>query len=145
MRTIIIAWGLTMITAVAYCQTEEEEIKAALTDMWDAIENNDIERYASHLHPVISVFGETNPYLAEGKELEVSNVKGWLDQSSGVHTEMHQPVVTIQGSVAWIVYYWTDSGTTQGEFFSSRGKSTRIFVKEGEHWLCIHAHHTLVE
>lgn len=43
---------------------------------------------------------------------------------------MHHPQVTLRGTVAWITYYWTDSGSDQSRPFSSRGKSTRIFVKE---------------
>ena len=61
-----------------------------------------------------------------------------------VHTEMHQPEVTVRGDVAWITYYWTDSGFANGERFTSRGKSTRIFVKEDGRWLVIHGHYTAV-
>jgi hypothetical protein len=57
---------------------------------------------------------------------------------------MHQPEVKVIGEVAWITYYWTDSGLVDGKRFSSRGKSTRIFVKEKEKWLCIHGHYTAV-
>jgi len=55
---------------------------------------------------------------------------------------MEDPRVIIKGKVAWIVYYWSDSGN--GKTFVSRGKSTRIFVKEDEKWLCIHGHYTLM-
>jgi len=72
------------------------------------------------------------------------NVAGFLQTSRNVHTEMHQPEVTVVSDVAWIVYYWTDSGETNGESFSSRGKSTRIFVRENGRWLCIHGHYTAV-
>ncbi|MFQ5792327.1 MAG: nuclear transport factor 2 family protein [Acidobacteriota bacterium] len=48
------------------------------------------------------------------------------------------------GSVAWITYYWTDWGEIEGERFTSRGKSTRIFVKEDGKWLCIQGHYTAV-
>ena len=57
---------------------------------------------------------------------------------------MHQPQVTVRGTVAWITYYWTDEGTIDGKRFTSRGKSTRIFVKEDGRWLCIHGHYTAV-
>ncbi|MCZ6693723.1 MAG: hypothetical protein O6939_07445 [Bacteroidetes bacterium] len=46
--------------------------------------------------------------------------------------------------MAWIVYDWSDSGTSNGKAFASRGKSTRIFVKEDGKWLCIHGHYTLL-
>ena len=122
----------------------EEEVKATLVDMWAAIEEGDVERYASYIHPDITVFGENDVYLAEGKELEVRGIADWVGRAEGVHTEMHQPRVTIRGDVAWIVYYWTDSGVAGGQRFTTRGKSTRIFVKEDGRWLCIHAHFTTV-
>ena len=42
-------------------------------------------------------------------------------------------------------HYWTDEGVSQNTRFTSRGKSTRIFVRENGRWLCIHGHYTLVE
>jgi len=145
MKTALVTLYLVLQWSAGYCQSDEIQIKGVLTDMWDAIEKNDLERYAGHLHPEISVFGETNPFLAQGKDLEVGNVKRWLEQANSVHTEMHHPIVTIRGDVAWLVYYWTDSGKVREEDFSSQGKSTRIFVKEDGQWLCIHSHFTLVD
>jgi ketosteroid isomerase-like protein len=124
--------------------SDEESIKAALVDMWDAIEKGDLERYASHVHPDFTSFRETDPYLNEGKTYELSSVAGWMERSPGVHTEMHQPEVTVRGETAWITYYWTDANTAvDGSRQTSAGKSTRIFVKESGRWLCIHGHYTL--
>jgi ketosteroid isomerase-like protein len=123
---------------------EATEIKTTLTAMWDAIEKGELDRYASYLHPSFTSFGETDVYLAEGKDAEIENYREYLTRAKNIHTEMHQPAVTIRGDVAWITYYWTDSGSVEGKHFSSRGKSTRIFVREGGKWLCIHAHHTSV-
>ena len=120
------------------------EVEAALLAMWDAIERGDAEAYAEYVHPDFTQFGENDPYLAQGKDLEVSAIRDYVRRATNVHTDMHQPIVTIRGDVAWIVYYWTDSGYTQGERFTSRGKSTRIFVREGGRWLCIHGHYTAV-
>lgn len=122
--------------------TATREVKETLIAMWDAIEQGDLDRYASYIHPDFTAFGESDLYLAEGKELELRGVADYLGRARGVHTEMHQPRVTIRGDVAWIVYYWTDSGWVEGERMTSRGKSTRIFVREGDRWLCIHGHYT---
>jgi ketosteroid isomerase-like protein len=126
--------------------TEDEKtaVKQTLIDMWDAIEKEDIDRYASFIHPDFTQFGETDTILRVGKEAEVKGIGSWIDESENIHTEMIDPVVTINGKVAWIVYYWKDRGTTNGEHFSTRGKSTRIFVKENDRWLCIHGHYTLL-
>ena len=123
---------------------EQEEIKATLVDMWDAIEKGDLERYASYLHPDFTQFGETDPTLNVGKSTEVEAIAEWMKRSSGVHTEMEDPRVTVNGEVAWITYYWKDHGMSNGQAFSSSGKSTRIFQKENGKWLCIHGHYTLL-
>jgi ketosteroid isomerase-like protein len=123
---------------------DAEAIKAALVDMWDALEKGDLDRYASHLHPDFTAFGETDPYLNEGKAYELRSVADWIRRVPGVHTEMHQPRVTVRGDTAWITYYWTDAGTGRdGVRQTSAGKSTRIFVKENGRWSCIHGHYTL--
>jgi len=123
---------------------QEEEVKTTLINMWEAIEKEDIELYASYIHPDFTQFGESDPTLRIGREAEVNGTNEWIKNSSNIHTEMEEPIVVIKDSVAWIIYYWKDSGTTNGTVFSSRGKSTRIFVKENGRWLCIHGHYTLL-
>lgn len=124
--------------------SEEEAVKQTLVAMWDAIESADVDRYASYIHPDFTAFGEYATYIARGEELEVAGYADYLKRASNVHTNMHQPEVTVKGDVAWITYYWTDHGMSGGERFTSRGKSTRIFVKEDGKWLCIHGHYTAV-
>lgn len=123
---------------------EKEIIESTLIDMWDAIEKGDIERYASYIHEDFTQFGEYDSVLRSGKMSEVKGIKDWIESSSPIHTEMHEPKVTINGNTAFITYYWLDAGSTDGEPFSTRGKSTRIFVKENGKWLCIHGHYTLL-
>ncbi|WP_420400082.1 YybH family protein [Flagellimonas sp.] len=129
---------------VATVEEEKEAIKSTLISMWDAIEKGDVERYATYVHPDFTQFGETDSILRVGKETEVRGVAAWVKESEGIHTEMDEPLVTVKGNVAWITYYWRDKGITNGEPFASRGKSTRIFVKENGNWLCIHGHYTLL-
>ncbi len=125
-------------------EEDKEAIKQTLIGMWDAVEKEDMESYAAYIHPDFTQFGETDSVLSVGKSVEVAGVTSWLENSSDIHTEMHEPIVTIKGQVAWIVYYWSDRGITDGTVFTSRGKSTRIFVKEDGKWLCIHGHYTLL-
>jgi ketosteroid isomerase-like protein len=144
--------GLTALVVLATAQprtltaqSAEDAVKQTLIDMWDAIEQGDLERYATYVHDDFTSFGETDTYLNEGKAYELRSVRGWTERSSGIHTDMHQAEVTIRGDVAWITYYWTDESTSRitGERSTSRGKSTRIFVQEDGRWLCIHGHYTL--
>lgn len=148
MRTVLACALIATMPALAAGQSpnakDVAEIKAALVAMWDAIEQGDVDRYATYLHPDFTSFGENDTYLAEGKETEVRNYRAYLQRATGVHTDMHQPVITVRGDTAWITYYWTDSGMLDGKRFTSRGKSTRLFVREGGRWLCIHGHYTAV-
>lgn len=136
--------GLCACCTSTPTNTSEEEIKVTLLEMWDAIEKEDIEKYASFIHPNFTQFGESDPVLLEGKDAEVSGTLAWINDSKNIHTEMIDPKVTIKGDCAWITYYWSDHGTSNGKDFSSKGKSTRIFVKENGKWLCIHGHYTLL-
>jgi len=144
-RSLIPLLALALAAAPLRAQTSDElEVIETLNAMWAAIEAGDVDAYASYVHADFTQFGENDVYLAEGKELEVRAMADYLTRASNVHTEMHQPRVTVQGDVAWISYYWTDSGYSGGERFTSRGKSTRIFVREDGRWLCIHGHYTAV-
>jgi ketosteroid isomerase-like protein len=121
-----------------------EAVKATMVAMWAAIEAGDAAQYATYIHPTFTQFGENDTYLAEGKAEEVRSIASYVQRAKQVHTVMHQPDVTVRGAVAWVTYYWTDEGFVDGKRFTSRGKSTRIFVKEGGRWLCIHGHYTAV-
>ena len=140
---IQLAFVLSTLPAPA-SDEDAEAVKAVLVDMWEAVEKGDVERYQAHIHPDFSQFGENHLYLAEGKALEVSGMADYMKRATGVATRMHQPKVTVRGDVAWVPYYWTDSGMVGGQRFESRGKSTRIFVKENGRWLVIHGHYTAV-
>jgi len=123
---------------------EKEAVKQTLISMWDAIENEDINAYASHIHPDFTQFGETDSLLRVGKIAEVEGISSWIETSENIKTQMHDPRITIKDNVAWIIYYWSDQGSTNGVDFATRGKSTRIFIKENGAWLCVHGHYTLL-
>lgn len=121
---------------------EQQAVISTLISMWDALEHADIERYASYIHPDFTSFGEDDTYLNQGKEYEVRTYTNYLKRAKNLHTDMHQPEVTVRGDTAWVTYYWTEGADVDGKRVTSRGKSTRIFVKENGKWLCIHGHYT---
>jgi ketosteroid isomerase-like protein len=142
LRTLIFS---LLFTSPLFAQTpskpapsDKDAILSTLTAMWDALEHADIDRYASFIHPNFTSFGEEDTYLNSGKDYEVRNYTNYLKHAKNLHTDMHQPEVTVRGDVAWITYYWTESADVDGKHVSSRGKSTRIFVRENGRWLCIH-------
>ena len=134
--------SLLVSNAVAAEQDDESQIIQSIHGMWKAVENNNLDQYLSYIHPDYSVFGEGDVYLHEGKDKERIDYADYLSRASGVRTFMHQPKVTLRGDTAWVTYHWNDAGYIKGERFRSRGKSTRVFVKEDGKWLCIHSHFT---
>lgn len=139
--------GLSAASARADDAADHQAIKDSVVAMWSAVEAGDVDAYLTHIHDDYTLFGEGDIYLQTGKALERASYTDYLGRVKNVRTFMHQPQVTVRGDTAWITYYWSDSGiyTTgakAGERFTSQGKSTRIFVKENGHWLCIHGHFT---
>ena len=127
-------------------QSDADAIKANIVAMWAAVERGDVEGYLKYVHEDYTLFGESDIYLLAGKDKERASYEDYLDRYENIRTFMHQPEVTIRGDTAWITYYWTDTGYSKaGVRFTSKGKSTRIFVKENDRWMCIHGHFTAVE
>lgn len=143
---------LFMQPAFAQTSSDADKVKQNIISMWAAVEVGDVDTYMTYIHDDYTVFGEGDIYLQSGKDKERASYADYLGRVSGVRTFMHQPEVTLRGKTAWITYYWTDSGysntknakgdTVRGERFTTKGKSTRIFVKENGKWLCIHSHFT---
>lgn len=149
MKYYLLLLGIVLVSCTSNSNTDVESekalVKETLIAMWAAIENGDIDAYANYIHPRnYTQWGETDSLLRVGKHAEVHGIKQWIDDSEGIHTEMKEEVITINGNTAWIVYFWEDEGITDGQAFATRGKSTRIFVKEDDKWLCVHGHYTLL-
>ena len=91
---------------------EKELIKSTLTDMWNAIEKGDIDRYASYIHEDFTQFGEYDSVLRSGKAAEIKGIKDWIDSSTAIHTEMKEPKVTLIGNTAFyhllLVRFWNN-------------------------------------
>ena len=128
--------------AASQKQDDQASIIANVHAMWKAIENDNLNDYMQYIHPDYTLFGESDAYLHEGKDKEAIDIGDFISRAKGVRTFMHQPKITIRGDTAWLTYYWSDAGVISGKRYTSRGKSTRIFVKEKGQWLCIHSHFT---
>jgi len=143
---------MCMSPALAQTLSDVNTIKQNIINMWAAVEVGDVDTYMTYVHEDYTVFGEGDIYLQAGKNKERASYTDYLGRVQNVKTFMHQPEVTVRRDTAWITYYWTDSGysnakdakgkTVKGESFTTKGKSTRIFVKENGKWLCIHSHFT---
>lgn len=143
----ILSFFIFSAVAVADTREEAEEIRDVIISMWAAVEQNDVEGYLKYVHRDYTLFGENDIYLQSGKSLERQSYKDYLARYKGIRTFMHQPQFHVHGDTAWVTYYWSDSGFSRdsGERFTTQGKSTRIFVKENDKWLCIHGHFTSVD
>jgi ketosteroid isomerase-like protein len=144
-RVIVVTAFLSALPLAGQSTARDEEaVKSALVRLWKAVQDRDLTAYAALVHPNFTQFGESDLYLTSGKDVELRAMESYFQRARDVRTEMHQPSVTVRGDVAWITYYWTDSGMLEDKRFTSRGKSTRIFVRENGQWLCMHGHYTAV-
>ena len=135
---------LTAVSASEASKDDETQIISNIQAMWKAVQENEIDDYLEYIHPDYTVFGESDVYLHEGKDKEEIDYRDFLSRAKGVRTFMHHPKVNVRGDTAWITYYWNDAGYLSGERYTSRGKSSRVFVKENGTWLCIHSHFTAI-
>jgi len=140
----LICSSLTVFSLVSATQSSDDEsaIINAIESMWAATEDGNLEDYLQYIHQDYSLFGESDVYLHKGKDKERRDIADFLSRAKVIRSFMHQPEVTVRGDTAWITYYWSDAGISSGVRYTSRGKSTRIFVKEDGKWLCIHSHFT---
>jgi len=145
-QSLIFSLFLLVSPVSADPQKDAQDIRAAIVSMWAAVERSDVDGYLEHVHPDYTLFGENDIYLQSGKALERASYMDYLSRYKGIRTFMHQPQFHVRGDTAWVTYYWSDSGFSRenGERFTTQGKSTRIFVKVNEKWLCIHGHFTSI-
>ena len=141
---LLISNFLSVVSASEPNEDDQTQIISNIHSMWKAVQESDLDRYLQYIHPGYTVFGESDAYLHEGKDKEEIDYRDFLSRAKGVRTFMHQPKVSVRGDTAWITYYWNDAGYLSGERYTSRGKSSRIFVKENGRWLCIHSHFTAI-
>ncbi|PCJ48646.1 MAG: hypothetical protein COA74_08025 [Gammaproteobacteria bacterium] len=133
---------ISHFSVVADKNDHSEAIISNIKAMWKAIETNNLPDYLEYIHPDYTLFGESDAYLHKGKDKEAIDIGDYIGRAKDVRTFMHQPEVIVRGDTAWITYYWSDADYVSDVRFTSRGKSTRIFVKENGRWLCIHSHFT---
>lgn len=146
---VVLIGFVVLFTPPVMADDAQDKDKQAIIDtvvaMWAAVEARDIDTYASYLHPDVSSFGEFDTYISEGKDKEVASYKDYFTRAHDVHTDMHQPKITISGDMAMLTYYWTDYGYAGDKRFTSRGKSTRVFLRVDGKWLSYHGHYTAVK
>ena len=107
---------------------EEEDVKATLVAMWQAIEEGDLDRYASFVHPDFTSFGENDVYLASGKEYEIRSYGEYLQRARNVHTDMHQPEVTVRV----LTYFLTSFMITSWGVLRAGGQTTDTYDREDD-------------
>ena len=56
---------ISTIDSIASINAQKEEIMTILVEMWDAIEMEDIERYAGYIHDDFTQFGETDTLMLD--------------------------------------------------------------------------------
>lgn len=145
--TLVILFTLPFqqLNAQQLPDADQLAVKQTLKNMWAAIEAQDLDRYAQFIHPDYTQFGETDSALLAGKPAALEALRGFLQRSNHVHTEMSETRITIKGNIAWLTCYQAESGFLDGQSYILLNKATRIFIRDKKNWLCIHTHLTRLQ
>ena len=57
-------------------------MKLNLINVWNAIKFQNLERYASYIHPDLTQFRETDSSLSTGKDKEIEGIRRWAAKQS---------------------------------------------------------------
>ena len=132
-------------THLINAMTDEQQIDYRISEMLGAWQLGDVDRmhqdYADEAVFVSGfwappIFGWSN-YLAIYQQQRARMQQVRLDRFN--------TLIKVSGTVGWACYQWDFSGTVDGESMRSRGQTTLVLEKRGDHWVIVHNHTSIVQ
>jgi ketosteroid isomerase-like protein len=147
-RTALVAVALTGGLIVALPTNAQQpkvsaadEVIAVTKSIWAAENAKNVAEAMKYIADDYTEFNGDFSTRLDGKALSMhlfeANAK---DPGVSLVSEMANPKVQLYGDVAILSYNYV--GLTQGKdgkIEPSRAKSTRVYVKQGGHWMLVHA------
>lgn len=124
-------------------EAEVEQILQTERNAWEAIKNKQAAALGDYFTDDASIFEEGQAYRVSGKAQILSGLQAWLQQAELRSYQMLDPQVQALGNTALLTYYFTDSGVSGGKEFSTAGKISIVFVKQGNAWRAVHEHRSV--
>lgn len=123
---------------------DDQRIEGSISQMLAAWQVGDVsllrEHYADN---VVVVSGAYEPPLI-GWAAFAQGYLRLMQRMQGARLERRDTVIRTLGNVAWATYLWELQATVDGTPTLTRGHATLILEKQGERWLIVHNHTSLI-
>lgn len=138
--------ALSLAGRPAYSQTAsnktvEDEVIRITKAQWAAEMQKNTADAMRHIASDYTEFNSDYSTRLEGKDLAIRlEEAGFKDGGKTLASEMINPKVQVYGNVAVLSYNFV--GVTQdkdGKNTPTRAKSTRVYVRQGNDWMLVHA------
>lgn len=110
---------------------------------WEAVKNKQPQALTDYFAEDASFFDETQAYRVKGKAEILNALESWLRQSELRAYQILDPQVQVLGDTALLTYYFTEAGVSGGKEYSTAGKISVVFVKQGNTWKAMHEHRSV--
>jgi ketosteroid isomerase-like protein len=118
-----------------------DEIIRITRAQWAAEEAKDVTAEFRNIAPDYTEFNSDDATRVEGRDMAMRVSAGNFKGGSGrLVDEMSNPLVQVYGNTAILSYNFV--GTTMdkdGKVTPTRAKSTRVYVRQGNQWMLVHA------
>lgn len=85
-------------------------------------------------------FNADHPTLIQGRALNARLYEAWAAGPTTLVGEMQNPRVQVYGDTAILTYNYVGLvRSREGDITSSNAKSTRVYVRQNDHWMLVHA------
>jgi len=121
-------------------QAEAAAVLQVERNAWEAAKNKQLEALADYFAEEASVFGGGQAYRLRGRADIMRDMEAWIKQTDLQTYQILDPEVKVLGDTALLTYYFTESGVRDGKSYSSAGKMSMVFVKQGGKWRVLHEH-----
>jgi len=124
----------------AALQAEAQVILQIVRNAWEAMKSKQAATLTDYFADDASVFDESQAYRLRGKADIMRQVEAWLQMTELRSYQMLDPQVQVFGDTALLTYYFSELGVSGGKEFSTAGKVSTVFVKQGGVWRAMHEH-----
>jgi len=137
-------WHNSMVATapltIAARDAETQRIIETERAAWEAIKSKQPSALADYFAEDASIFMDSSAYRMSGKSNLLRGLTAHIENTETRSYQMLEPQVQLSGDTALLTYYFTHTGTSSGKDFSSAGKVSVVFVKQGGAWRVLHEH-----
>jgi uncharacterized protein (TIGR02246 family) len=132
------------VAAASQLLSPEEQINKEISEVLAAWQIGDMEMlHKYYADDVTVVSGLYQPLLA-GWQSFAAATEQQRKRVQGPQIVRRNTYVRVKGDVAWASYQWEFSGVVDAQPQSYRGHTTLVFLKQGDRWLIVHNHTSVV-